>query len=200
MVSPTAETIGRLRRPLILAPKSQKARDPADVADSSPICDTDSRPLWGQPPFSGRGAVWIARLTGGQKVAGSNPVAPTDKSVQHRVRPQVLLVPPGRGYLVLRPCFFLPKRNLIRLTVSRCTPSSRAIRRNDQPRSRNFSIALTFAISSWLAIGLLLQPKHQSRTQRPDPILLEMAGFQAPPIRRFWAPPVIPATSYRRRS
>jgi hypothetical protein len=26
---------------------------------------------------SGRGAVWLARLTGGQKVAGSNPVGPT---------------------------------------------------------------------------------------------------------------------------
>ena len=28
---------------------------------------------------AGRGAVWIARLTGGQKVAGSNPVAPIRK-------------------------------------------------------------------------------------------------------------------------
>ena len=26
---------------------------------------------------SGRGAAWLARLTGGQEVAGSNPVAPT---------------------------------------------------------------------------------------------------------------------------
>ena len=26
--------------------------------------------------FSGRGAVWLARLTGGQEVAGSSPVAP----------------------------------------------------------------------------------------------------------------------------
>lgn len=26
---------------------------------------------------SGRGAAWLARLTGGQKAAGSNPVAPT---------------------------------------------------------------------------------------------------------------------------
>jgi hypothetical protein len=32
---------------------------------------------------SGRGAVWLARLTGGQEVAGSSPVAPT-LLVQHR--------------------------------------------------------------------------------------------------------------------
>src|SRR6185436_2538586 len=27
---------------------------------------------------TGRGAAWLARLTGGQKVAGSNPAGPTD--------------------------------------------------------------------------------------------------------------------------
>ena len=32
---------------------------------------------------SGRGAAWLARLTGGQEVAGSNPVAPT-LLVEHR--------------------------------------------------------------------------------------------------------------------
>ena len=34
---------------------------------------------FGRQGVSGRGAAWIARLTGGQKVAGSNPVAPTRK-------------------------------------------------------------------------------------------------------------------------
>jgi hypothetical protein len=29
--------------------------------------------------ITGRGAVWLARLNGVQEVAGSNPVAPTDK-------------------------------------------------------------------------------------------------------------------------
>ena len=32
----------------------------------------------------GRGAAWLARLTGGQKVAGSNPVAPTSKAVTRK--------------------------------------------------------------------------------------------------------------------
>ena len=30
-------------------------------------------------PSSGRGAAWLARLSGGQKVAGSNPAGPTDE-------------------------------------------------------------------------------------------------------------------------
>ena len=31
-------------------------------------------------PRTGRGAAWLARLTGGQKVAGSNPAGPTDET------------------------------------------------------------------------------------------------------------------------
>src|SRR6478609_6370628 len=31
-------------------------------------------------PIPGRGAVWLARLTGGQKVGGSNPLGPTGRS------------------------------------------------------------------------------------------------------------------------
>ena len=34
-------------------------------------------PVVQQGKSSGCGAAWIARLTGGQKVAGSNPVTPT---------------------------------------------------------------------------------------------------------------------------
>ena len=37
-------------------------------------------PISPKLPKPGRGAAWIARLTGGQKVAGSNPVAPTCKA------------------------------------------------------------------------------------------------------------------------
>ena len=61
------------------------------IASRRRICDTPKLPLGGSAPghsprFSachpppGRGAAWLARLTGGQKVAGSNPVAPTCKA------------------------------------------------------------------------------------------------------------------------
>src|SRR5207247_6317739 len=33
---------------------------------------------------TGRGAAWLARLTGGQKVAGSNPAGPTDELDRER--------------------------------------------------------------------------------------------------------------------
>lgn len=39
--------------------------------------DANSKCLGGQSRISGRGAAWLARLTGGQEVAGSNPVVPT---------------------------------------------------------------------------------------------------------------------------
>ena len=64
-------------------------RVPAKLADlsyaverSGSICDTQpdfaDGALKGHPRTSntGRGAAWLARLTGGQEVAGSNPVAP----------------------------------------------------------------------------------------------------------------------------
>jgi hypothetical protein len=34
----------------------------------------------------GRGAAWLARLTGGQEVAGSNPVAPNLDNVLKRLQ------------------------------------------------------------------------------------------------------------------
>ena len=53
------------------------------VAETPEVCDSGrpqgneqcrARPFLANP---GRGAVWLARLTGGQEVAGSSPVAPT---------------------------------------------------------------------------------------------------------------------------
>ena len=44
------------------------------------------RCLVGQNAFSGRGAVWLARLTGGQEVAGSSPVAPSANSTDSSPR------------------------------------------------------------------------------------------------------------------
>ena len=34
------------------------------------------------PTKTGRGAVWLARLTGGQEVGGSNPLAPINKLLE----------------------------------------------------------------------------------------------------------------------
>ena len=52
--------------------------DSSHVAESEPICNNQSC-REGRLPFAtaGRGAVWLARLNGVQKVASSNLVAPT---------------------------------------------------------------------------------------------------------------------------
>ena len=46
----------------------------------------------GSIPEPGRGAAWIARLTGGQKVAGSNPVAPTYKAFRNNALRRAFLL------------------------------------------------------------------------------------------------------------
>ena len=52
---------------------------PADTRDEAKKKVGHCPKRWDVPSFavSGCGAVWLARLTGGQKVAGSNPVTPT---------------------------------------------------------------------------------------------------------------------------
>ena len=59
--------------------------NPLDIENNAPICDIDRQSITNAVAGSelprrgrrtGRGAAWLARLTGGQKVAGSNPVAP----------------------------------------------------------------------------------------------------------------------------
>ena len=48
----------------------------ANIAEiSKKICNSGRYPLQCRP-YSGCGAVWLARLTGGQEVAGSSPVTP----------------------------------------------------------------------------------------------------------------------------
>src|SRR5215468_3727710 len=42
---------------------------------------------FGLPFYSGRGAVWLARLNGVQEVGGSNPLAPTSESLVGRELP-----------------------------------------------------------------------------------------------------------------
>ena len=50
-----------------------RSRRPDAAAGSGPP------PAAATLPRTGRGAAWLARLTGGQKVAGSNPAGPTDE-------------------------------------------------------------------------------------------------------------------------
>ena len=62
--------------------------------------------------ISGRGAVWLARLTGGQKVAGSNPVAPTSEAVNPKGFAAFVLGPRiGQKSPVLPRCY-LSERHL----------------------------------------------------------------------------------------
>ena len=57
-------------------PSPPCASEPAhDSGPSGTPCN--ARPV--QSAAAGRGAAWLARLTGGQKVAGSNPAGPTDE-------------------------------------------------------------------------------------------------------------------------
>src|SRR5437016_1945298 len=65
----------------------QRQQTTARVAEPCPPHDLDSgvrsvvTNSWiGIAHFSGRGAVWLARLNGVQEVAGSNPVAPTRRT------------------------------------------------------------------------------------------------------------------------
>ena len=55
-------------------------------APARPRLTDDRRSRLAMLVVAGRGAAWLARLTGGQKVAGSNPAGPTDGREQgHRV-------------------------------------------------------------------------------------------------------------------
>jgi hypothetical protein len=68
-----------------------------------------------------------------------------------------------------------------RETDSRSTPSSRAIRRCDQPRACNESIDCTVAILSRFAIQASFRGKTAAQeAHRPNPELLKLAGFHAP--------------------
>lgn len=49
----------------------------ARFCNSVAVAGREGESLHGVANISGRGAAWLARLTGGQEVAGSNPVAPT---------------------------------------------------------------------------------------------------------------------------
>ncbi len=49
----------------------------ARFCNSVTVAGREGDSLHGVANISGRGAVWLARLAGGQEVAGSNPVAPT---------------------------------------------------------------------------------------------------------------------------
>ncbi len=49
----------------------------ARFCNSVTVAGREGDSLHGVANISGRGAAWLARLTGGQEVAGSNPVAPT---------------------------------------------------------------------------------------------------------------------------
>ncbi len=49
----------------------------ARFCNSVTVAGREGDSLHGVANISGRGAVWRARLAGGQEVAGSNPVAPT---------------------------------------------------------------------------------------------------------------------------
>ena len=69
-------------------PTPADTRGPTDVEKPSTICHivrltrskrSALRNLTDRP--SGCSAAWLARLTGGQKVAGSNPVTPTTEAV-----------------------------------------------------------------------------------------------------------------------
>ncbi len=54
---------------------------PADCAWNLPKPDFPTCPctkIPSEPGPSGYGAAWLARLSGGQKVAGSNPASPTN--------------------------------------------------------------------------------------------------------------------------
>ena len=81
-------------------------------------------------PRTGRGAAWLARLTGGQKVAGSNPAGPTDENERRSRRrpPRVLTVPNVISFarIALIPVFVCADRRTSDTTTagSSCSRSS----------------------------------------------------------------------------
>ncbi len=71
---------------------------------------------------SGCGAAWLARLTGGQEVAGSNPASPTRDTVAvAQVHPLELVT-----RWASRPLFghYEPIKEAKRSTASRCIPGN----------------------------------------------------------------------------
>ena len=82
----------------------------AEVARPDRICNTRLSVLPRLQSRSGRGAVWIARLTGGQKVAGSNPVAPTRKPRRNNELRRGFFMPVQRFSAGARPVLGLAGR------------------------------------------------------------------------------------------
>ena len=46
------------------------------------ICPCHQLKFTPEPPLSGYGAAWLARPSGGRKVAGSNPASPTNSTLK----------------------------------------------------------------------------------------------------------------------
>jgi len=75
------ETAGRRRessrRRTIVGPGGTRVERGGWLCDSVKVVRRQRGSVARHAAVSGRGAVWLARLTGGQEVAGSSPVAPT---------------------------------------------------------------------------------------------------------------------------